>query len=90
MPVIVDSSITLEGYRNYFDIKNISLSGGYKLNDLWELKVRSSISLSMILTQDIFIQILLINQQNPHSIGLMSPILKKNKFRFNIRYKCKL
>ena len=42
-PVIVDSSITLEGYRNYFDIKNISLSGGYKLNDLWEIKFRSSI-----------------------------------------------
>ena len=42
-PLSVDSSITLEGYRNYFDIKNISLSGGYKLNDLWEIKFRSSI-----------------------------------------------
>ena len=42
-PISVDSSTTLEGYRNYFDIKNISLSGGYKLNDLWEIKFRSSI-----------------------------------------------
>ena len=33
----------MEGYRNYFDIKNISLSAGFKINDLWELKVRSSI-----------------------------------------------
>jgi len=43
LPVAVDDSTTLEGYRNYFDIKNISVSAGYKINDLWELKVRSSI-----------------------------------------------
>ena len=43
MPVAVNDSTILEGYRNYFDIKNISLSTGFKLNDLWELKVRSSI-----------------------------------------------
>ena len=43
LPVAVNNSTTLEGYRNYFDIKNISLSGGFKINDLWELKVRSSI-----------------------------------------------
>ena len=33
----------LEGYRNYFDIKNVSFSAGFKINNLWELKVRSSI-----------------------------------------------
>jgi len=43
LPVAVNDSTTLEGYRNYFDIKNISLSAGFKINDLWELKVRSSI-----------------------------------------------
>ena len=43
LPVAVNDSTILEGYRNYFDIKNISLSTGFKLNDLWELKVRSSI-----------------------------------------------
>ncbi len=43
LPVALNDSTTLEGYKNYFDIKNISLSGGYKINDLWELKVRSSI-----------------------------------------------
>ena len=42
-PVEVDSTTSLEGYRNYFDIKNISLSGGYKINKLWEMKFRSSI-----------------------------------------------
>ena len=42
-PVEVNDSTTLQGYRNYFDIKNISLSAGFKVNDLWELKVRSSI-----------------------------------------------
>ena len=42
LPVTVSDTI-LEGYRNYFDIKNISLSAGFKINDLWELKVRSSI-----------------------------------------------
>lgn len=42
-PVKVDSTTSLEGYRNYFDIKNISLSGGYKINKLWEMKFRSSI-----------------------------------------------
>ena len=43
LPVAVNDSTTLEGYRNYFDIKNISLSAGFKINNLWELKVRSSI-----------------------------------------------
>ena len=43
LPLAVNDSTTLEGYRNYFDIKNISLSAGFKINDLWELKVRSSI-----------------------------------------------
>ena len=43
LPVAVNDSTTLEGYRNYFDIKNLSLSAGYKVNNLWELKVRSSI-----------------------------------------------
>ena len=43
LPVAVNDSTILEGYRNYFDIKNISLSTGFKINDLWELKVRSSI-----------------------------------------------
>ena len=43
LPVALNDSTTLEGYKNYFDIKNISLSGGYKINDLWELKFRSSI-----------------------------------------------
>lgn len=43
LPVAVNDSTTLEGYRNYFDIKNVSLSAGYKVNNLWELKVRSSI-----------------------------------------------
>jgi len=43
LPVALNDTTTLEGYKNYFDIKNISLSGGYKINDLWELKVRSSI-----------------------------------------------
>ena len=43
LPVAVNDSTILEGYRNYFDIKNISLSAGFKINDLWELKVRSSI-----------------------------------------------
>ena len=43
LPVAVNDSTTLEGYRNYFDIKNVSLSAGFKINDLWELKVRSSI-----------------------------------------------
>jgi iron complex outermembrane receptor protein len=43
LPVAVNDSTTLEGYRNYFDIKNISVSAGYKVNNLWELKVRSSI-----------------------------------------------
>jgi len=43
LPVSVNDSTTLEGYRNYFDIKNVSLSAGFKINDLWELKVRSSI-----------------------------------------------
>ena len=43
LPVTVNDSTTLEGYRNYFDIKNISVSAGFKINDLWELKVRSSI-----------------------------------------------
>ena len=42
-PVALNDTITLEGYRNYFDIKNISLSAGFKINDLWELKFRSSI-----------------------------------------------
>lgn len=39
----VNDSTILEGYRNYFDIKNVSLSAGFKVNNLWELKVRSSI-----------------------------------------------
>ena len=43
LPVTVNDSTILEGYRNYFDIKNVSLSAGFKINDLWELKVRSSI-----------------------------------------------
>ena len=43
LPVAVNDSTTLEGYRNYFDIKNVSLSAGFKINNLWELKVRSSI-----------------------------------------------
>jgi iron complex outermembrane receptor protein len=43
LPVTVNDSTTLDGYRNYFDIKNVSLSAGFKINDLWELKVRSSI-----------------------------------------------
>ena len=43
LPVLVNDTTTLEGYRNYFDIKNVSLSAGFKINDLWELKVRSSI-----------------------------------------------
>jgi len=43
LPVAVNDSTTLEGYRNYFDINNISLSAGFKINNLWELKVRSSI-----------------------------------------------
>jgi len=43
LPVVVNDTTTLEGYRNYFDIKNVSLSAGFKINDLWELKVRSSI-----------------------------------------------
>ena len=43
LPVALNDTTTLEGYKNYFDIKNISLSGGYKINDLWELKFRSSI-----------------------------------------------
>ena len=43
LPVALNDTTTLEGYRNYFDIKNISLSAGFKINDLWELKVRSSI-----------------------------------------------
>ena len=43
LPVALNDSTTLEGYKNYFDIKNISLSGGYKINDLWELKFRSSL-----------------------------------------------
>ena len=37
---------TLTHWRDteiYFDIKNISLSAGFKINNLWELKVRSSI-----------------------------------------------
>jgi iron complex outermembrane receptor protein len=42
LPVVLDSD-TLDGYRNFFDIKNISFSGGFKINNLWELKVRSSI-----------------------------------------------
>ena len=43
LPVALNDTTTLEGYRNYFDIKNISLSAGFKINNLWELKVRSSI-----------------------------------------------
>ena len=43
LPVAVNDSTILEGYRNYFDIKNISLSTGFKINDLWEFKARSSI-----------------------------------------------
>lgn len=43
LPVVLDSTTTLEGYRNFFDIKNISFSAGFKINDLWKLKVRSSI-----------------------------------------------
>jgi vitamin B12 transporter len=43
LPVALNDSTKLEGYKNYFDIKNVSLSGGYKINDLWELKFRSSI-----------------------------------------------
>tara|TARA_B100001094_G_C18188800_1_gene805714 strand:+ start:2573 stop:4504 length:1932 start_codon:yes stop_codon:yes gene_type:complete len=43
LPVVLDSTTTLEGYRNFFDIKNISFSAGFKINDLWKLKFRSSI-----------------------------------------------
>ncbi len=40
--VTIDTSTSLEEYRNYFDIKTVGLSAGYQFNDQWNLKVRSA------------------------------------------------
>ena len=58
---------TLEGYKNYFDIKNISLSGGYKINDLWEFKFRSS-----LLSSDFNARYFYSNNENDKSTEITS------------------
>ena len=41
--VDLDSINTLSGYNTYFYNHNFSVSAGYKINDKWQIKFRSSI-----------------------------------------------